>query len=75
MMLLGADLGQLQRAPETFRGRAVVAKLLLQLADDGMEKMMALDQFAPRHFRQRIEAGLRSVDMGDGDGTVERDDG
>lgn len=65
-MLLGADLGQLQRAPETFRGRAVVAEMLPQLADDGVEKVIALDQFAPRHFLERVEPGLRSVDMGDG---------
>lgn len=74
-MLLGADLGQLERAPETFRGRAVMAELLLELADDGVEKVMALDQLAPRHFRKRIEPGLWSVDTSDGDGAIEGDDG
>ncbi len=42
-MLLRADLGQLQRPPETCRGGLVPADLLLEFADDGVEKMMRFD--------------------------------
>lgn len=43
VMLLRADLGQLQRPPETCRGGLVPADLLLEFADDGVEKMMRFD--------------------------------
>ncbi len=74
MMLLGANLGELQGAPKTFGGLFVPPELLLQLARDGVVKMMRLDEFAPRHFVERREPSLGAMNVRDRDGAIEGDD-
>lgn len=74
MILLRADLRQLERASKAVRGGLVVPELLLELAYDRMEKVMRFDAFAARDRVDGVERSLRAVDMRDGNGTVEGDD-
>lgn len=72
-MLFRADLRQLERAPETFGSSLVVPELLLELADDRVVEMMRFDALAARDRRERVESGLRAVDVCHCDGAIEPD--
>ena len=70
MMLLRPDLSQLQRTPKAFRSGFVIRELLLQLADDGVEKMVRLDQLAMGHRFDGVERRLCALHVGDGNCAV-----
>ena len=73
MVLLRSDLSQRERTPKAFRGGLMIRQLLLQRADDRMEKMMRLDQLAPGHRFDGVESCVRAVHVRHGDRAVQGD--
>lgn len=70
--LFGSDAGKGERAAETFGGGGVFAEAPVEFADDGVKQVVRFEFRALWNFRDGVEAGLRAVDVRDGDGTAER---
>lgn len=63
--MLRSNVGQLERAPEALGGGLILLQMPVQLADHRVEQVVGLQPAALRNGRNRIESGLRSVQMRD----------
>ena len=73
--LFRTDARQLERTTECLGGSRVFFQAPVQFADDGMQQVIRLEPVPLRNGGDGVEPGLRTMDVGHGDGAIERDHG
>ena len=63
-----------QRLAKALRRGRVVFQAQVELAGDGVEEVVRFETLALRDGGEGVEAGLRAMDIGDGDRAIQRDD-